>query len=243
MRRWLILLPLALILSFAATALAQKTIIPTRIDDPTDIKQYDTNVTDPTMCWFGNLNSPAYTLGGWLDGVEGYKYLFNPWDNCSCAMGFWLQSVHIFLSFAEGIQYPYEFPVYVDLEDALWDPAIGCWVPGIEDCVSPIYTVAIPEPGIYDISLAIGDFCECAFMDYWYFLSVHFPETIIADLVADDLPTPCTVYNDWGEGWIDLYTQGYDVYGNLLIYGEGVCCDQPVDVQPQTWGQVKSLYR
>ena len=243
MRRWLILLPLALILTFAATALAQKTITPTLLDDPTDIKQYDINVTDPANCWFGNLNPPVYSIGGWLVGMEGYKYLFNPWDDCDCPAGFWLQTIHFFLNFPEDIQYPYEFRVYVDLEDALWDPAIGCWVPGIEDCVSPIYTVSIPEPGTYDIGLSIGDFCECAFMDYWYFLSVHFPDEITASIIVDEFPTPCTVYNNWGSGWVDIFSQGFSDFGNFVMYGEGVCCDQPVDVEPQTWGRVKSLYR
>ena len=243
MRRWLILLPLALILVLASTALAQKTIIPTLIDDPTDIKQYGINVTDPTMCLFGNLNDPAWGLGGWLTGEEAYKYLFYPWDTCDCQLGFWLQKVHIFLNFPEDMQFPHEFQVYVDLEDALWDPAMGCWVPGIEDCVSPLYIVTIPEPGLYDLGFSIGNFCECAFMDYYYFLSVHFPVPVQGELVSDDSATPCTVFNNWGSGWVDLFTQGFSDFGNLLIYGEGVCCDQPVDVQPQTWGQVKSLYR
>ncbi len=244
MRRWLILTPLALMfLLIAGAAFADGQPVATPIDPTAEILHYDVQSTVPTGCFLGNLNAVAWNVTGWFTGQEAYKYLFHPWDNCDCQWGFWVGNVHILMNFAPENNYPYEFDCYVDLEDALWDPAVGCWVPGIEDCVSPLFTVTIPQTGLYDIAIPLGEFCDCAFMDYWYFLSFHFPDPMPGvGLIMDDSPTPCTVYNDWGAGWTDLYSTFSEI-GNLIMYAEATCCDVPVDGDDDSWGKVKSIFR
>jgi len=146
---------------------------------------------------------------------------------------------------------PTTFDVYVDLEDALWDGV--CWVPGIEDCVSPVYSVTIDTDGLYDISLPIYDACDCAYFfspvtcqPFYYFLSFHFPNAFPTgmepDVVTDDFPLGCTSYNDFGSGWLDLVTE-YSFPGELMIWADVACCDNPVGDGACSWGKIKNLYR
>lgn len=194
----------------------------------------------------GNLNSPYYRLTGWFTGAEEYKYLFCPAEQLNCPYGFLLENVHMVLDFTEDMIFPITFTVWIDLEDALWDPARGCWVPGIEDCRSDTHTVTIDEPGMYDISLPID--CACAYLfdppgaPYWYLLSMHFPELFTANLITDNLPTNCTSWNDWGSGWFDLVGEG-GFPGNILMWGDVVCCDVPVGNERMNWDEIKSLFR
>ncbi len=196
----------------------------------------------PAQCRMGNLNTPYWAVGGWLYGNEEYKYLFYPPDYqcCPAEQGFLVDSVHMVLQFSGAPT----FDVYVDLEDAVWDPTTGCWVPGVEDCVSPVYTVTIPEAGAYDIGLPLAEQCACAYQEYWYFVSFHFVTTFQRppDLITDNVPVGCTSYNNWGEGWQDLVNdQGFP--GELAMWADVACCDSPVQVDDTTWGRVKSLYR
>jgi len=60
--------------------------------------------------------------------------------------------------------------------------------------------------------------------------------------------TEFTSCNSWGlwEGasdWVRiLEIAGYST-GDLLIWADAVCCENPVEVDQKTFGDVKSLYR
>jgi len=246
-----IIVTLCLIL-IAGSVQADKTVNARRLENNTPVYQIDLgSETSRQDCYVGNLNAPAWAISGWFTGGEAYKFLFWPWETCQCPLGFWTTNIHIYLQFDETLVYPFDFPMIVDQEDGAWfDP---CWWPGELDCLSLEYMVTIDAPGLYDLAIPIMNECDCSYM-YWdtpvpgfpwgpYLISVTFPLQFTADLIVDEYPSPCTVYNDWGMGWVDLYDYGFDAYGNLVMYAEVDCCDFPVPEQGETWGSVKSLYR
>jgi hypothetical protein len=172
-------------------------------------------------------------------------YLFYPLDTCGCPLGFHLEAVHLMMQFgAEDV--PASFDVYVDLEDAVWDDLTGCYYPGAETCTSLIYTVDITTEGVYDISIPIFSQCACAHLDYWYFLSFHFltnfAGTALPGLIADDFPVGCFSWNDYGFGWQDLVND-FGWPGEIIMWGDALCCELPVSSEDNTWGTVKNLYR
>jgi len=222
----------------AGSALAERTVVPTPIGE---LELQTAGVERSRQdCTVGNLNTPSYIVGGWFTGGEGYKYLFNPFEqNCYCPLGFQLETVSMMLNFPDTATFPIVFTAYVDLEEAVWDG--NCWIPGPELCVSDVYQIQIDEPGAYTITLPIV--CDCAFMDFFYFLSFHFIDQFEAELITCDEPLPCTGYNDWGSGWADLFFYGFDTIGLPVITGDVICCDFPVDTEGNTWGGVKTLYK
>ena len=224
------------VLLAASSALADK--IPT-IKKLDDLEIQELNLGAPgRQCLMGNLNPPAYAITDWIIGNEGYKYLFWPPDYCQCP-GFFLDTVHMYIQ-TDG---PVNFDAYVDLEDAEWDDDTQCWVPGIVDCESPIYSIDIPSDGLWDIGLPMPeDNCDCAYMEYWYFIGFYFITELVADAVTDNIPVGCTSYNNFGSGWVDLVTT-YGFPGELIMYADVHCCEEPVPAIPETWGGVKSLYR
>jgi len=239
----LVVLCLALM---AGTAFADRTVTVTKLSSNLEIQTLDLGGGGMRDCLVGNLNDPAWAINGWFTGQEEYKFLFNGAECCN--EGFWLDTVHIYLQFTDTMTYPLEILAWVDLEDALWDDALGCWVPGIVDCVSAVYTVTIEAPGLYDIGLPMTDYCDCAYVydptgsPYWYMLSVHFDNLFDAQLVTDDFPVGCMSWNNWGAGWYDLVNDaGFP--GEIMIWGDVHCCEDPVGMENETWGGVKALFR
>ncbi len=196
-------------------------------------------------CQVGNLNAPTLAISDWFVGIDSYKFLFDPAATCDCTIGFDLQSVHVFMQFGPE-DVPAAFAANVDLAEAVWDDASGCWVPGAEVCTSPVSSITIDTEGLYDIGLPIAGDCACAEMGFFYLLSCHFttalPTGMEPDAVADDLPTPCTSWYDFGAGWQDLVVD-FGWPGNIIMNGDVVCCEFPVESETTSWGGVKSLYR
>ena len=243
MKHKLLLLLLVFVVLMGSAATARETPVITPVD-PADIPVRTLN-PNPAAGVVGNLNPGFWRVSGWFTGAEEYKYLFNPVEQLACPAGFQLTTVHMLLDFDDTMNYPITFPVWVDLEDALWDDVLQCWVPGIEDCRSDVFTVTIDVPGTYDIAIPIN--CECAYMTdptgapYWYMLSFHFPELFTANLITDDFPMPCYSWNNWGAGWVDLFTQGFP--GGVVMWGDVDCCTDPVAIEERSWGDIKSLFR
>ena len=75
-----------------------------------------------------------------------------------------------------------------------------------------------------------------------YMISMHYPAEFTAKLVTDDIPVPCLSWNNWGDGWYDLVTD-FNFPGTVSMYGDVLCCSDPVDVEVESWGDIKSLFR
>jgi hypothetical protein len=191
----------------------------------------------PSGCTVGNLNPPYYAISDWALPPEEYKYVFNPMPNCGvCPVGYQVTQVHILLQTAAANT----LVMGVDLEDAVFPEGPDCPYPGPEDCFGGLYQVNLPGAGLYDVALPIE--CGCAFLNYTYLLSVHFQSaTAAVDLVTDNRPGSCTSWNDWGQGWQDLFTYGFP--GNLLIWADAVCCEPPISTDTETWSTLKGMFR
>ena len=237
---------LCLILA-AGSALAERQVTVTRLTQ--EAQPLDITKSTAGDCMMGNLNPIYYAITDWIWGAEAYKYMFYADEtDCTCSEGFTVESVHMYMQFgvedipadADGV----DFDVYANFEEAIWDEALGCWIPGPEVCVSRLYTVSIPGPGLYDISLPMsaGD-CPCAYFGYWYGVSFHFTTAFDSrpDLITDNISAPCTSWNDYGAGWLDLFDFGMP--GGTSMFADIVCCESPVGVDSKSFGDLKSLYR
>ncbi len=235
----------------ATVAVAKEAPTVTRID-PVDLQDM-TILTPPGDGLVGNAYNPiGGSVSGWLVGDEAYKYLFNPAEDhpenlLDCPTGFQLLSIGMVLDFPDDLDYPHVFMAYGDLESAVWDEVLECYVPGAEECTGPLTTFTINGPGSRVIELLMPD-CACANIygpggvSYNYMLSVHFVGPVTADILTDAFPVGCTSWNNYGFGWDDLVIDiGFP--GELLMFGNVTCCDEPVATEGKTWGDVKSLFR
>jgi len=138
---------------------------------------------------------------------------------------------------------PVDFDARVDFEEAIWDDALQCWFPGPEICVSSIFTVSITDPGHYAITLPMDTPCACAEFGYWYGISFEFMTAFDSspDLISDQFPVGCTSWNDYGAGWEDLLDFGLP--GEINLYADIICCENPVPAEKNTWGEIKAMFR
>jgi hypothetical protein len=240
MKTKLIMLMILSIALMAGIANAREVATATRID-PSEISG---GLATPPGTMVGNLNPIAWGLSGWFFGEESYAVIFNPSEQLGCDAGFQLTTVHMIMSFAPE-DVPVTFEVFGDLGSAVVDPT-GCAFPGEENCIGEPFTVTIDVEGTYDISVPIE--CECAYLydnagaANLYYLSMHFPTPFTASVVTDGINAACTSYNDYGAGYEDL-NPAFGDYGNIVMFADAVCCDQPVSTEDESWGGVKSLFR
>ncbi len=241
--RNLLLLSLCLLLMAGSAMAAERAVVVTPVSgNVININQSTANAA----CVMGNLNTPVYAITDWIWGNETYKYLFDAnQEGCAtCPSGFKVEAVHFFMQFAAD-DVPVTFDCKGDFEETVYDPTLGCFLPGAIICESPVYTVTIDKAGMYDIALPlIADDCPCAFFGYKYALGMTFLTSFASepDLVTDDTPVGCTSYDDYGLGWYDLVT-GFELPGEMIMNADIICCDNPVDNENSSWGEVKSLFR
>jgi len=245
MKSKMLMILLVCFVMMATVAVAKEPTM-TRID-PADLQDL-TILTPPADGLVGNAYNPiAHSIPDWLVGDEAYKYLINPSaDLPNCPVGFQLLSIGMVLEFPADLPDPYFFFAYGDLETAVWDEVLGCYVPGAEECTGPLTTFFV-GPGTWVIELPMPE-CACAYIygpggvPYMYMLSVHFVGPVTANLVTDEFPVGCTSWNNKGDGWVDLVNDS-NFPGELIIYGDVNCCDEPVATEEKSWGDVKSLFR
>jgi hypothetical protein len=193
-------------------------------------------------CVLGNPNPPAGSVPGFFTGDEQYWYLIYPPEQCSCEEGFLLESVTMLLEF-DASMLPANFEVVAELGDAVWDDNSQCFVPGEPLCVSSPVSFFIDVPGIYELTVPM-DQCQCAHMNYHYFIGLNFLSGFSANLVIDEFPEPCVNWNrKLGGGWEDLFNWLIKTGGKVIIWGDVICCPLVIPNEPDTWGNVKSLYR
>ncbi len=241
--RQFLLIGLCLLMVAGMAQAADKTVVVTPVTgDVMNINQAGAN----GVCVMGNLNTPAYAISDWVWGAETYKYLFDAdqTECTACPAGFKVEMVHFYMQFgAEDV--PVDFDCSVDFEETIYDEALGCFLPGPVICESPVYTVSITDAGMYDIALPmVPDNCPCAFFGYKYAIGMTIYTAFDSnpDVITDAIPVGCTSYNDYGMGWYDLVT-GFGFPGELIMYADIVCCENPVDNETNSWGEVKSLFR
>ena len=193
-------------------------------------------------CQVGNLNSPYWAITNFMLPPETYKLVFDPATCSVCPLGLSVTSVHILLQVDE----PTTIVMSADVEESIPSPACAT-APGPEWCVSPLYSVALPYAGLWDVRLPIS--CNCLPPIGKYLLSIHFDSYqnalgSVPTLVTDAGPgLLCTNWNNYGFGWDDLVATYAGWPGNLNIYADVECCSPPVPVEKHSWGEIKGLYK
>lgn len=198
-------------------------------------------------CQIGN-----YDFGGiWyfsgannIWGNESYKLIVGSEDLCpNCPAGFTVETVNMVVFF-DDLDVPSQFTVSADIEEAVWDGE--CWAPGPPVAVSDPMTITIDTAGANLISIPIVTPCMERGFNYGIGINflTAFPETMRPDYTFDyDAETFC---NSWGlwEGeteWVRLLE--FQGLGDLLIWADADCCENPVNSEAKTFGDVKSLFR
>lgn len=230
---------IALVLSLSGTiATAEKEVV---VEPVTAVEVTPFDFLSGTMfdCQVGNLNPAAWAISNFIVPPEDYKLTFNPLATCTvCPLGFRVLTVRAFLQTAGACT----IVMGVDVEEAVY-PTPNCPSPGPVMCASPLYTVNIPQAGLWNIGLPIS--CDCLTPNRMYLLSVHLESaTCTPALITDAGPALlCYNWNNYGTGWYDLVGAFPDWPGQLKFFAEAECCSPPVPVEGKSWGAIKELYK
>ncbi len=178
----------------------------------------------------------------WWWGYENYAIPFNPMNEaCVCGAGFSVKAVHMMLVLDEFTNITVQAALLAAVDDGT-----GCLVPGAELYASaPVTVSALPLPDYYDIEIPMDAPCATVGENYFmafYFLDDNGGQAGGVGLPVDSTPTPCYSYNDWGSGWKDLVT-AYGFAGDIIMWADIDCCENPVADEDSTWGEMKNLYR
>ena len=248
MRRLLIFVVFLTLLSSVhlPQAFATREMTVSKIEN-TSVSRINLGGSSIDQCNVGNTNSPYWAVSNFLLPPEEYKLAFKPTSgecsDCTPGFGFAINTIHIMMQTTETCT----LTMSMDVENALWPLEPGCLEPGPFLCESLVYSVVLPNAGLWDISLPIT--CACLPLNHWYFLSVTIHDSYCAtgtrpDLITDvGPPTYCTNLNNWDDGWYDLLAQYPDWPGNLIIYANAACCTPPIiSTDENTWGAIKKMF-
>jgi hypothetical protein len=211
----------------------------TRVD-PSTIKEPTEALVPSATCEVGNINPSYWAIGGYLVPPERYAISFRPSDSscAACPLGYQVTTVRIILQTSAAMT----VVMSVGLQSATFPTGPDCAEPGPQECSDGPYQVNLPSAGLWNIGLPLT--CDCAFKDFAYLLTVDFESVSggTPDLITDNLPGPCTSWNDYGTGWSDLVTAaGFP--GNLKIWAEAECCEVPVGADVESMGGWKGRFK
>ncbi len=164
---------------------------------------------------------PAYYIPSWIMGGDLYKAYQDPGQTCDRPYPFTVEAISFYLMYlAAGSIY-----ISFDIETVDYsDPS--CPMPGSLLTISPLYQVTM-DNDFYLIQITLD---TPVVVDGPYFVGLYFdsagnPEA--SGLVTDTIRVPCVTFNDWGEGYVDLYDVNDNVGdpafpGRMLLYSSGV---------------------
>ena len=195
-------------------------------------------------CLVGNLNPTVNGVAGWLLPSE-VKLAFDPATMGDCeaicpvqpAYGIDISVIRVRVD----VDAACTLMLGLNVEEVAYPTSPDCPEPGDVVCASPMYQVDLPQAGGFILTFHIE--CPCLTFDKMYMLGVYMQSaTCEFNIGIDNIPTTCTNWFDWGEGWKDLVAE-WGFPGNLRIWADATCCEPPVPVEKNTWGKIKSLYR
>ncbi|MDO9694244.1 MAG: hypothetical protein Q7W56_05900 [Candidatus Latescibacteria bacterium] len=213
-----------------------------------DATQLSTDLPRPAAeryagdCVVGNSDIAGIQgyYGSWWFGPEIYAIPFNPMsEGCACGAGFSMKAVHMYLVLDEFTNMMVQGKLFAAVDDGS-----GCLVPGAEIYASaPMNVSGLFEPNYYDVEIPMD--APCASVGESYFMAVEFLDNnngFSVGIPVDSTPTPCYSYNDWGSGWADLVTD-IGFAGDIIMWADIDCCEDPVANENSTWGEMKNLYK
>lgn len=163
----------------------------------------------------------AYYIPNWIVGGDLYKAYQDPGETCDRPYPFTIEDISLYLAYlATGSIF-----ISFDIESVdSTDPT--CLMPGSLLAISPLYQVSLDNDFyLIQITLDTPIVVEGPFFVGLYFDSAGNPEA--SGLVTDTIRVPCVTFNDWGEGYVDLYDVEDNVGdpafpGRMLLYTSGV---------------------
>jgi hypothetical protein len=136
---------------------------------------------------------PAYAITDWFYGLEYYANYQDPEEyGCTDVWPFEVVSV--------GFNIQVDYAMDIDVEGYVFDADLTdptCPVPGAQLCMTPIYTVSLPDAGHWIVELPLAEQC-C--VDGPYFAGIYIYTNLYgtgSDAVSeDDVTDVCRSYND-----------------------------------------------
>jgi hypothetical protein len=181
--------------------------------------------------------------------------ILNPFAyGCTCLAGYTVNSYGLVFAKIGGDTFEVHLPMSLghSYELSLYPPGTVCFdPPGLVGRYQiPFYCLfdeafTVTLEGFYKVTLAAAGDCDCISMSYTQALHVplgydHWGSELF--LVTDENPGHCPDYivnPNMGYLW---YTE-IDAPGNIVMWADATCCENPVSVDRESWGGVKALYR
>ncbi|MCD6249595.1 MAG: hypothetical protein J7J98_04600 [candidate division Zixibacteria bacterium] len=173
-------------------------------------------------CFVTDNQEITWRIDGWVIGLELYKSLMNPANNCPNPYPFTITAINMPMMFDA----PTPITIAVDVEAVDNTTIPGCPVPGALLAVSSQWETQIPEAGMYNIWVPLDTpiIVNGPFFAGFYLGNV-FDTAVHAAVLTDDFPVPCATYNIWDEtiGWVDLGNNNiYNFPGRLAMETAGI---------------------
>jgi hypothetical protein len=165
-----------------------------------------------------------------------------------CAAGWRIDAVHFV--FASLALEPTELALRFDLAEGYPTSGIpqGLTLPWTEGTEALWPTVTVPGAGFYELVVSASEW-ECLHWDYWYGISQtkdfgggDYPTDTFQYAVDDAFDHSCPDLRSWSMGELILFS-ALDLPGDLVMWVDGSCCENPVAVEALNWGGVKVRYR
>ena len=109
------------------------------------------------------------------------------------------------------------------------------------------FTMTMGIEGYYKITLTDSYECDCIYLTFTQ--AMHIPILDYSNhwgvdlfLVTDENPDHCPDYTAGGNMGLLWYTE-IDAPGNILMWADASCCENPVSVDRASWDSLKALYR
>lgn len=166
-----------------------------------------------------------------------------------CSAGWRIDAVHFV--FASLALEPTEISLRFELAEGYPISGIpqGLTLPWTEGTESILPTVTVPGAGFYELVVPAPDW-ECMYLDYWNGISQtlgfgvgYHPPNLFQYAVADDLDLGCPDLRSWSMGAFGIQFGLLELPGDMVMWVDGSCCENPVAVETLNWGGVKVRYR
>lgn len=166
-----------------------------------------------------------------------------------CSAGWRIDAVHFV--FASLALEPTEIPLRFDIAEGYPTSGIpqGLTLPWTEGTEALLPTVPVPGAGFYELVVPAPEW-ECMYLDFWYGISHtqgfgggSYPPYTFQYAVDDAYDFSCPDLRSWSMGGFGIQFGILELPGDLVMWVDGSCCENPVGVETLNWGGVKVRYR
>jgi hypothetical protein len=166
------------------------------------------------ICEVIHTGPAVWCIENWIQGGESFGSYQDPLEaGCIDPYPFQVIEVHFMLCASQ----PCITLIYVDLMEANLDD-LACPFPGQGIFTSDYYTLEIPGPGEYLVTVPVE---EKVCLDGPYFAGFNFPNPVVGlGPITDDTPDGCLSYIWFETDPLDLTAVGFP--GNVILHSVGL---------------------